>query len=134
MRVLLEQSSAQLSRDGVHFELSTCYHRYTVETYVQFALLATRNGLPVPKDLWTRLESMVEFLIAIRRPDGSLHRLAMTTAAHSARWFAGLEMALAGYMPSPPRCSAVPTSRGRLNGDVSHLIWMRGTAGLDGST
>jgi hypothetical protein len=49
MRVLLDQSSAQLSRDGVHFELSTCYHRYTVETYLQFALLATRNGVPVPR-------------------------------------------------------------------------------------
>ena len=36
MRVLLDQSSAQLSSDGVHFELSTCYHRYTVETYLQF--------------------------------------------------------------------------------------------------
>ena len=131
MRVLLEQSSAQLSRDGVHFELSTCYHRYTVETYLQFALLAERNGLPVPDHLWTRLESMIDFLIAIRRPDGLLPSIgdddggALCPLVHRARDGARGVFAIAGSLFHRTDFAWAA------GGDVAHLIWMRGTAGLD---
>ena len=131
MRVLLDQSSAQLSRDGVHFELSTCYHRYTVETYLQFALLATRNGVPVPEDLWTKLESMIEFLIAIRRPDGSLPSIgdddggALCPLVRPSRDGARGVFALGASLFHRPDFAWAT------GGDVSHLMWMRGSAGLD---
>jgi hypothetical protein len=131
MRVLLDQSSAQLSRDGVHFELSTCYHRYTVETYLQFVLLATRNGVPVPEDLWTRLESMIEFLIAIRRPDGTLPSIgdddggALCPLVRRSRDDARPVFAVAASLFRRPDFAWAAGN------DVSHLLWMRGTAGLD---
>ena len=71
-RVLIAESRSQICADGVHFERSTCYHRYTVETYQQFLLLAARNGVTVPADLGDRVRRMVDFLLAVRRPDGGL--------------------------------------------------------------
>ena len=44
-RSCCDESRAQVSADGVHFEQSTCYHRYTVEIYLHFLLLAARNGV-----------------------------------------------------------------------------------------
>ena len=71
-RVLIAESRSQICADGVHFERSTCYHRYTVETYQQFLLLAARNHVPVPADLGDRVRRMVDFMLAVRRPDGGL--------------------------------------------------------------
>jgi hypothetical protein len=71
-RVLIAESRAQICADGVHFERSTCYHRYTVETYQQFLLLAARNRVPLPAELGDHVRRMVDFLIAVRRPDGTL--------------------------------------------------------------
>ena len=62
----------QITSDGVHFEHSTCYHRYTVESYQHFLLLAARTGIAVPADVRSRLQRMVDFLLAMRRPDGSM--------------------------------------------------------------
>jgi hypothetical protein len=71
-RVLIDESRSQICADGVHFERSTCYHRYTVETYQQFLLLAARNGVPVPSDLGDHVRRMVDFMLAVRKPDGGL--------------------------------------------------------------
>ncbi len=73
--ILIEQSAAQICADGVHFERSTCYHRYTVETYQQFLLLADRNHVAVPDHVRERLLSAVEFLLAIRQPGGMISEI-----------------------------------------------------------
>ena len=71
-RILISESHWQIGSDGVHVEESTCYHRYTIEIYLHFLLLAARNGVTVPSQLVDRLRQMVEFLLAMRRPDGSI--------------------------------------------------------------
>src|SRR5207249_8590072 len=38
--ILETESERQILADGVHFELTTCYHRYTVEIYLHFLILA----------------------------------------------------------------------------------------------
>jgi hypothetical protein len=68
--ILDSQSSAQVSGDGVHFEQSTCYHRYTLEIFLHFLLLAARNGIAVSQEVLDRTARMADFLVAIRRPDG----------------------------------------------------------------
>jgi hypothetical protein len=75
VRVLIAESDAQISPDGVHFEQSTCFHGYTADIYLQFLLLAARNGIDVPPAVRDRVERMFEFLLAIRRPDGSVPAL-----------------------------------------------------------
>jgi hypothetical protein len=71
-RVLLAESRVQLFSDGVHFEQSTCYHAYTLDTYLHFILLAGRNGVTLPDHLVEQVAHMVEFLISVRQPDGSI--------------------------------------------------------------
>jgi uncharacterized heparinase superfamily protein len=70
--VLVSESDAQIRRDGVHFEQSTCYHRYALEMYLHFLVLARRNGIEVPNDVAERVGRMVEFLLAVRQPDATV--------------------------------------------------------------
>ena len=69
---LVTESEAQVSSDGVHFEQSTCYQRYTVETYLHFLLLAARNGVDIPAPIGERVRQMVEFLLVIRQPNSAI--------------------------------------------------------------
>ena len=71
-RILVGECDAQVCQDGVHVERSTCYHRYALEIYLHFLVLADRNGIAVPDALRERVRQMVEFLLAIRRPDGTI--------------------------------------------------------------
>lgn len=71
-RILIEQSRAQITDDGVYFEQATSYQRYTCEFYIHFLLLAARNGIAVPGEIRARLLSMLDFLISMRRPDGTM--------------------------------------------------------------
>jgi uncharacterized heparinase superfamily protein len=72
VRVLVAQIDVQISTDGVHFEQSTCFHAYTADVYLHFLLLAARNRLEVPPSVALRVERMIDFLLAIRRPDGTI--------------------------------------------------------------
>ncbi len=74
-RILVEQSGRQVLPDGVHFEQSTCYQRYTVEIYLHFLILAGRNGVAVPDEVRERIRRALDFLLAIRRPDGSVPQI-----------------------------------------------------------
>jgi uncharacterized heparinase superfamily protein len=71
-RTLVAESDAQVCRDGVHFEQSTCYHRYSADTYLHFLLLAERNGITIPDQVHDRVRQMVEFLVAVRQNDGAI--------------------------------------------------------------
>ena len=71
-RILTDQLQRQVLPDGVYFEQSTCYQRYTVETYLHFLLLAGRNGVAVPPTMGERVQRMVDVFLAVRRPDGSV--------------------------------------------------------------
>ena len=71
-QILLAECDAQICRDGVHFERSTCYHRYAIDAYLHFLILAGRNGRAVPDHLAGRVQQMVDFLLAIRQADGTI--------------------------------------------------------------
>ncbi len=71
-RILVAECATQVPSDGVHFEQSTCYQAYTIDIYTHFVLLARRNQLHVPAGVVDRLRQMVEFLTAVRRPDGTI--------------------------------------------------------------
>ncbi|MBM9538524.1 alginate lyase family protein [Desulfobulbus alkaliphilus] len=73
--VLTEELFLQVGSDGVHKELSTCYHAYTVEYYLHYVLLLLRQGLQVPEAVEDRLGKMCMFLLDVRRSDGTLPML-----------------------------------------------------------
>ena len=74
-RILVDQSERQVLSDGVYFEQATCYQRYTLEIYLHFLILAARNGLTVPIAVEERVQRMLDFLLALRSPDGSMPRI-----------------------------------------------------------
>src|SRR5207244_3782090 len=71
-QILTSEIDRQMLADGVYFEQSTCYHRYTVEIYLHFLMLARRDGLDVPEAVREDIELMVEHLALICRSDGSM--------------------------------------------------------------
>jgi hypothetical protein len=73
--ILIRESDRQILPDGVYMEQSTCYQSYTAEIYLHFAMLAARNRIPVPDGVLRRVESLLDALLALRRPDGSLPQI-----------------------------------------------------------
>jgi len=71
-RILVTESRRQVSGDGVHFEQSTCYHRYTIDIFLHFLMLARRNAVPVPPAIADTVRRMVDFLVSVRQPNGSI--------------------------------------------------------------
>lgn len=74
-RILAEQIERQVFPDGVYFEQSTCYQRYTTEIYLHFLILAARLGFAVPDVVGERVQRMLDFLQAISLPDGSMPQI-----------------------------------------------------------
>jgi len=76
-RVLLEQLARQVRPDGVYFEQSTYYHRYTADIYTHFLLLARASSEPETnsraslKTVEERLAALLDHLMWITRPDGT---------------------------------------------------------------
>jgi hypothetical protein len=73
--ILLQELGRQVLPDGVHFERATCYQRYTAEIYLHFLLLASRNGVALPAEVSERVERMVDVLLQLRQPDGSMPQI-----------------------------------------------------------
>jgi hypothetical protein len=73
--ILDEQSRRQIAADGVYFEQTTCYQRYTIELYLHFLLLAARNRVAVPAGIAARVQRMLDFLIAVGEPPGLLPQI-----------------------------------------------------------
>ncbi|MGZ8829377.1 MAG: heparinase II/III domain-containing protein [Thermoanaerobaculia bacterium] len=71
-RILVQEIERQALPDGVYFERSTCYQRYTIDIYLHFLILAGRAGVEVPPIVTERMKSMLDALIALRHPDGSM--------------------------------------------------------------
>ncbi len=74
-QVLLDQLPRQVLDDGVYFEQATCYARYTAEIYLHFLILVERNGVSVPSAVKERIAKLLDYLVAIRRPDGTLPQI-----------------------------------------------------------
>ena len=73
--ILLREAERQILPDGVYMEQATCYQRYTAEIYLHFVTLAARNDIRVPDPVSRRLELLLDSLLALRRPDGSLPQI-----------------------------------------------------------
>jgi hypothetical protein len=70
--ILEAELRRQVLDDGVHFEQSTCYQRYTAEFFLHFLLLAEQGRIGVSPDVARRLQYVLDVLLTLRRPDGTL--------------------------------------------------------------
>jgi hypothetical protein len=70
--VLIREAQQQVLDDGVYCELSSYYHCYALEFYLNSLALARHNGADFPEAVRTRLESMLDVVMHVSRPDGSI--------------------------------------------------------------
>ncbi|HEX8287353.1 MAG TPA: alginate lyase family protein [Pyrinomonadaceae bacterium] len=75
-QILLKELDRQLFSDGVYFEQTTWYQRYTADFYTHFLILRTLGNAPEnnkqsAEKLENRLQSALDFLMYITRPDGT---------------------------------------------------------------
>ena len=70
-RILVDQLRHQVRPDGVYFEQSSYYHRYTVDLYTHFLILSRVNGQPIPSTVEEKLQLLLDHLMFITRPDGT---------------------------------------------------------------
>ena len=71
-RILDAEATRQIRPDGTHFEQAACYQRYTAEIYLHYRVLADRHGLDMPPAMLERVERLIDALLALRLPDGTL--------------------------------------------------------------
>lgn len=71
-QILMEEAEKQILEDGVYGERSTYYHCYALDLYLQAWILAQRNGLDRLAPAPDKLARMIEFLMHVTRPDGTL--------------------------------------------------------------
>lgn len=73
--ILLAELDRQILPDGVYFEQSTWYQRYTVDFYIHFLLLKTLNGEKTKPELDEKLsvktQQLIDFMMYVTRPDGT---------------------------------------------------------------
>ena len=69
--LMWQQLRAQVRGDGGHVENSTLYHLLVWRDALETVLLARRHGIPVPDDIIVLLSKMANYLVALRRPDGT---------------------------------------------------------------
>ncbi len=71
LRILLEQLHVQVRGDGVYFEQSSYYHRYTADFYVHLLALARSCGVKLHGEVGDDLTLLLDHLMWITRPDGA---------------------------------------------------------------
>jgi hypothetical protein len=73
--ILLNEIDRQVHEDGVYFEQSTCYQRYTADFYMHFLILHKLSGDELKKDqtdkLYSKTQRLLDYLMYITRPDGT---------------------------------------------------------------
>ena len=70
--ILLDWVDRHVRADGSYVEQSTWYHRYTTDFYLHFLVLAERAELPVRSRIERALGGLLDYLMWITRPDGSM--------------------------------------------------------------
>lgn len=68
--ILLEQLPIHVRADGVYFEQTTYYHRYTADFYTHLLALARASNLKLPRETEDRFARALDYLMLSTRPDG----------------------------------------------------------------
>lgn len=73
--ILIAELDRQINDDGVYFEQSTWYQRYTADFYTHFLILQALHGTypddGVQRRIETRCQTIFDFLLYVTRPDGT---------------------------------------------------------------
>ena len=68
---LIRESAVQVDRDGVQYEGSLNYHRFSTELFCSLLALCRVSNVPVPPIFERRVEKMIDFVRSYTKPDGN---------------------------------------------------------------
>ena len=71
LEILLAQLPRHVREDGVYFEQSSYYHRYTTDFYLHLRVLLSNADRAIPPVLDEKLRLLLDHLMYITRPDGT---------------------------------------------------------------
>ncbi|MEP6741915.1 MAG: alginate lyase family protein [bacterium] len=71
LQILTEQLDRHVQPDGVYFEQSSYYHRYTTDFYLHLLILLSQDRESIPTVLNKKLGLLLDHLMYITRPDGT---------------------------------------------------------------
>jgi hypothetical protein len=130
-RILVDQLPIHVQRDGVYFEQSSYYHRYTTDFYLHFLLLARANQLLLPAQVEEALVLLLDHLMYITRPDGTTPLFGDDDGGRLAM----LDVRAANDFRGTLATGAAVFDRGDYKfvaGDAAgELLWLTGVAELD---
>jgi hypothetical protein len=130
-RILTEQLPIHVQPDGVYFEQSSYYHRYTTDFYLHFLLLARANNFPLPSQVEQSLVLLLDHLMFITRPDGTTPLFGDDDGGR----LAVLDVRAANDFRATLATGAVVFNRSDhkfVAGDAAEaLLWLMGSEGLD---
>jgi hypothetical protein len=69
--ILDSELEMQVLADGMHYERSVGYHKYTAEFYLHYLLLARAFGLPEASSMRESVRAQIGAARLLRRPDGT---------------------------------------------------------------
>jgi hypothetical protein len=130
-RILVEQLATHVRSDGVYFEQTSYYHRYTTDFYLQFLLLARANHFDLPRQVEESLVLLLDHLMYITRPDGTTPLFGDDDGGRLTM----LDDRPANDFRSTLAIGAVVLNRGDYkfvaDGAAESLLWLLGNEGLD---
>jgi hypothetical protein len=139
-KLLVEELDRQVLPGGVYFEQSTRYQYYTVEMYLHFLILAERNHVAVPASVRNCLRQMLEFLLQVRRPDGTVPQIGdadggwlLPLVRRAPGDYRGLFSTAAVLLGSPQFAWAAGNKANDADGTVE-THWLLGARAIDGSS
>jgi hypothetical protein len=130
LQVLTDECRRQVHADGVHFEQSTCYQRYTADTYLSLLALASRTAMPLPGDIAERTARMVDVLVAVRRPDGTMPAIGDTDGGRLLPVTERDSGDIRGTCALAAALFARPAFASASDGAAPELLWLLGRDGL----
>ena len=129
-QILIEQLPIHVRRDGVYFEQSSYYHRYTTDFYIHFLLLSRANKVALPRAVEETLIRLLDHLMYITRPDGTTPLFGDDDGGR----LAILDDRLANDFCGTLATGAVLFERGDYktvsDGAAEELLWLTGADGL----
>ncbi|MFG6114178.1 heparinase II/III family protein [Halobacillus sp. MO56] len=72
IEILLSQLLKEVREDGSQYENSTSYQVMTAKDYLEVLVYANKNNISLPKELSIYTEKMLDYIIALIKPDKSL--------------------------------------------------------------
>ncbi|HEV2833965.1 MAG TPA: alginate lyase family protein [Pyrinomonadaceae bacterium] len=129
--ILIDQIPVHVRDDGVYFEQSSYYHRYTTDFYIHFLLLSRANKFTLPVAVEEAVVRLLEHVMCITRPDGTTPLFGDDDGGRLAM----LDVRAANDFRGTLATGALLFDRGDYklvaDGAAEELLWLTGSEGLN---